>query len=175
MVISVRHASISRPDYKKWYGNRAEKCLASETLLAACWITVNPDFLLDEIDMNLTRVGAFEDTFKFKILSPVFPPTEEKLLKGSRFMCTFPYTTLEIDQANRKKQTENMAIVWTEFLNFNMRSMKTSMKNVPPNFDQIYDYLNSLLFEKENVDFEKTYDARLWLCELFINSQAFSH
>ena len=65
-----------------------------------------------------------------------------------------------------------MAVVWNEFKNLNMRSMRTTMKFVPPNFDQIYDYLNSILFSKYNIDFQKTYSGRAWLAELFINSQA---
>ena len=35
--------------------------------------------------MNMVRVGTFEDTFRFKVLSPVFPPIEEKLLDLSRY------------------------------------------------------------------------------------------
>ena len=48
-----------------------------------------------------------------------------------------------------------MSVVWNEFKTFNMNSMRTNMRFVPQNFDQIYEYLNSILFTKQNVDFDK--------------------
>ena len=65
-----------------------------------------------------------------------------------------------------------MAVVWNEIKNLNMKSIKTTMRFVPPNFDQIYEYLDSLLFTKNNVDFDKVYSGRAWLCELFIDAQS---
>ena len=46
------------------------------------------------------------------------------------------------------------------------------MRFVPPNFDQIYGYLNSIMFKKNNVDFDEVFDGKVWVCELFMNSQA---
>ena len=65
-----------------------------------------------------------------------------------------------------------MAVVWNEFKSLNLRQMRTSMRFVPPNFDQIYGYLNSIMFKKNNVDFDEVYDGKVWVCELFMNSQA---
>ena len=47
-----------------------------------------------------------------------------------------------------------MAVVWNEFKSLNLRQMRTSMRFVPPNFDQIYGYLNSIMFKKNNVEFD---------------------
>ena len=44
------------------------------------------------------------------------------------------------------------------------------MKNVPKNFDEIYNYLYSLLFEKDNFDFEEVYCGRAWVNEMFIQA-----
>ena len=35
--------------------------------------------------MNMIAVGSFEKTFRFKVLSPVFQPVEDKLLDMSAF------------------------------------------------------------------------------------------
>ena len=64
-----------------------------------------------------------------------------------------------------------MAVVWKEFRNFNnSKSLRHNVKHVPRNFDQIFNYLNALLFEKNNIDFEKEYDGRAWLGVLFIHA-----
>ena len=68
---------------------------------------------------------------------------------------------------------EDMGAIWSEIRSNNSRlEMLKNLKTVPQNFDQIYSYLNDLLFRKNNVEFDKTYCGRAWILEMFINSQS---
>ena len=42
----------------------------------------------------------------------------------------------------------------------------------PNDYDEIHKYLSDLIFKKNSVNFDKKYDARAWITELFMNSQA---
>ena len=79
-------------------------------------------------------VGADPNTFKFKVLSPMFPPIADRLENTDHF--TTQKWVFKEDMKDRQQQAEDMAIVWKEFRNFNnTKSLRHSVKHVPRNFD----------------------------------------
>ena len=71
---------------------------------------------MDEINACMIDAGADMATFKFKVLSPMFPFIESRLHDCDSF--TQQDWDYAADMKDRREKLNDMALVWKEFRNF---------------------------------------------------------
>ena len=79
----------------------------------------------------MISVGAIDDTFKFRVLSPVSPTLQERL-KSVDVLANQEDWSFKKDSKRRKIEIETVSTVWDEFRNLNMKQSRTTMRYVPP-------------------------------------------
>ena len=64
-------------------------------------------------------------------------------------------------------------MVWQQFLFFRYDdTMRQNFKEEPQDFDRNFAYSHACLLEKENFEYEKEYNGKTWLKEIFMMSQS---
>ena len=85
LIICIRHATTPKHIYNQWFGPNATLADPKETFIKLTWMQISPSFLIQEINQSMIDVGADPNTFKFKVLSPMFPPIEARLENTDHF------------------------------------------------------------------------------------------
>ena len=102
-------------------------------------------------------LGINPKTFKFKCLSPIYDDlvpvfnNSKTQLESSDEAFDF-YKEIKA----RNKEQKDIAAIWKQFIHFNNTELQPEKFKDIANYDQLYDYLSSLLFKKDNIEFSQT-------------------
>ena len=143
-----------------------------ERLLKDAWIQMSPKTIGREIDMGMALIGCQDQYFKFKTLTPLYPTMSGKL-KDPDF---YEDLVWDLDQSKKdyKEEAKDLHTTVKIFkLNQDMtkEQIMVKYKNLPDNFETIYDHLKEVVFVNKNFDPDLFICGKLWLRELFLQAQ----
>jgi hypothetical protein len=120
----------------------------------------------------MARLGITQQTFNFKMLTPIYKLTEGKI-KDSNYWDDKKWSFA----AENKQEDEICDVLKPMLYEFQKKAifkkpelkkrLKSSVANSPL-FDENYDFIKSQAFEDQNFDPDLKVSGKLWLRELFM-------
>lgn len=109
---------------------------------------------MKEIEMAMVRVGAIDQFFKFKTLTPIYPTMAQKLTDPG-YWKKFEWT-FDKSMKQEKMKQKNIKLILNEFQHnhlFDKAKIKEKHAGkLPDEFDMDYTYLTKLVFRDDNMD-----------------------
>jgi len=131
--------------------------------------------LVPEITKTMNRLGISADSFFFKVLTPIYPPTKAKIFDKEYWeknKWTF--------KGENKAESEINDVLDPMLYQFQKQAIfrKEALKQEvgpdvaeSPLFDTNYKFIRSQAFEDANFEPDLKIDAKMWLRELFMQCQ----
>ena len=133
---------------------------------------MSPKTLAREIEVGMVLIGSQETFFRFKTLTPIFPTMVEKLSNPDHYdddNWNFG-SSLNQDKAEVKELKKTLKLFKLN-QDCSKHVIMEKHNNLPKEFENIYDYLQDLMYRNKNYDPNLEVNGRLWLRELYIQAQ----
>ena len=172
-VIAIRHATTPPRLYREYFEGPLSQEMFNDALMLRAWAEINEDQLTKEINKSMLKNEINPTFFTFRVLLHVYPPMHKYLLDDKAYeneLVKWQYSNFI---SSENKIATQVGYVLENFKRAQYKKDVMLQKYSPTDrFDQDWNFINSLVFNKNHPDLGLEFKGSLWIKELFLISEA---